>query len=85
MIVGCDCASPKCRARATTSFVLDGTTHLVMSPLEFMQRLAALVPPGPEVQEQTTEVAAASECGTETVHMKPPEPRRPSQTPRPRL
>ena len=22
----------------------DGTTHLVMSPLEFMQRLAALVP-----------------------------------------
>ncbi len=23
----------------------DGTTHLVMSPLEFMQRLAALVPP----------------------------------------
>jgi len=23
----------------------DGTTHIVMSPLEFMQRLAALVPP----------------------------------------
>jgi hypothetical protein len=22
----------------------DGTTHLVMSPLEFMQRLAALIP-----------------------------------------
>jgi len=22
----------------------DGTTHIVMSPLEFMQRLAALVP-----------------------------------------
>ena len=26
----------------------DGTTHLVMSPLEFMQRLAALVP-GPRL------------------------------------
>ena len=74
----------------------DGTTHLVMSPLEFMQRLAALVPrprlhlirfhgvlapnaklrplvvpQGPEVQEQTTEVAAVSECETETVQARP--------------
>ncbi len=74
----------------------DGTTHLVMSPLEFMQRLAALVPrprlhlirfhgvlapnaklrplvvpQGPEVQEQTTEVAVADECETETVHSRP--------------
>jgi hypothetical protein len=27
------------------SLCRDGTTHIVMSPLEFMQRLAALVPP----------------------------------------
>jgi hypothetical protein len=64
----------------------DGTTHLVMSSLEFMQRLAALVPrprlhlirfhgvlapnaklrplvvpQGPEVREQATEVAVADE------------------------
>ena len=32
-----DCTQP-CAARR------DGTTHLAMSPLEFMQRLAALVP-----------------------------------------
>jgi hypothetical protein len=69
----------------------DGTTHLVMSPLEFMQRLAALVPrprlhlirfhgvlasnaklrplvvpQGPEVQEQATEVAVPGECEVET-------------------
>jgi hypothetical protein len=74
----------------------DGTTHLVMSPLEFMQRLAALVPSprlnlirfhgvlapnaklralvvpqGSEVREQTTEVAAASEGGAETVRARP--------------
>jgi hypothetical protein len=74
----------------------DGTTHLVMSPLEYMRRLAALVPQprlhlirfhgvlapnaklrplvvpqGPEVQEQTTEVAAASDCETETVQARP--------------
>ena len=29
---------------ATQSAYRDGTTHIVMSPLEFMQRLAALVP-----------------------------------------
>ena len=91
----------------------DGTTHLVMNPLEFMQRLAALlprprlhlirfgaritslrevsgpplrehgvlapnaklrplvVPHRPEVQEPTTEVAAAGECETETVQTRP--------------
>jgi hypothetical protein len=67
-----------------------------MSPLQFMQRLAALVPrprlhliryygvlasnaklrplvvpQGTEVQEQTTEVAAASECETEPVQARP--------------
>jgi hypothetical protein len=74
----------------------DGTTQLVMSPLEFMQRLAALVPrprlhlirfhgvmapnaklrplvvpQRPEVQGRTSEVAAASECETETVQARP--------------
>jgi hypothetical protein len=39
----------------------DGTTHLVMSPLEFMQRLAALVPrprrlPAREVQVGTQRI-----------------------------
>jgi hypothetical protein len=73
----------------------DGTTHLVMIPLEFMQRLAALVPrprlhlirfhgvparnaklrplvvsQGPEVQEQATDVAVASECEAETVQVR---------------
>ncbi len=71
-------------------------THLVMSPLEFMQRLAALVPrprlhlirfhgvlapnaklralvvpQGPEVQEQATDCAVASECAAETVQSRP--------------
>lgn len=74
----------------------DGTTHLVMSPLEFMQRLAALVPrprlhlirfhgvlapnaklrplvvpQGPEVQAQATEVAVAGECNVETTQARP--------------
>ena len=33
-----------CRFRKRLDLKADGTTHLVMSPLEFMQRLAALVP-----------------------------------------
>ena len=39
------CARPvlHCAARPTTAW-RDGFTHWVMSPLEFMQRLAALVP-----------------------------------------
>ena len=44
-------ANERVRANAAEQVVLklktpwrDGTTHLVMSPLEFMQRLAALVP-----------------------------------------
>ena len=74
----------------------DGTTHLVMTPLVFMQRLAALVPrprlhlirfhgvlapnaklrplvvpQGPEVREQATEVAVADECEVETVQARP--------------
>ena len=74
----------------------DGTTHLVMAPLEFMQRPAALVPrprlhlirfhgvlapnaklrplvvpQGPEVQEQASEVAVADECEVETVQARP--------------
>ena len=75
----------------------DGTTHLVISPLEFMQGLAALVPrprlhlirfhgvlaphaklrplvvpQGPEVQEQATEVAVAGgECEVRTVQARP--------------
>jgi hypothetical protein len=74
----------------------DGTTHLVMSPLAFMQRLAALVPrprlhlirfhgvlapnaklrpavvpQGPEAQEQATEVAVAEECEVEKVKARP--------------
>ena len=74
----------------------DGTTHLVMSPLEFMQRLAALVPrprlhlirfhgvlapnaklrplavpQGPQLQEQTSEAAAATECEVETAQARP--------------
>ncbi len=73
----------------------DGTTHLVMSPLEFMQRLAALVPrprlrlirfhgvvapnaklrplvvpQGPEVEKQATDVAVASECEAQTVQAR---------------
>ena len=41
----------------------DGTTHLVMSPLEFMQRLAALVPQEPPAQAQAaTEAADAADC-----------------------
>jgi hypothetical protein len=64
-----------------------------MSPLEFMQRLAArprlhlirfhgvlapnaklravVVPQGPEVQERTTEVAAAGECEAEAFQARP--------------
>jgi hypothetical protein len=55
----------------------DGTTHLVMSPLEFMQRLAALVPrplvvpQEPEVQERAAEVAVAGECDVQTVQSRP--------------
>ncbi len=91
----------------------DGTTHLVMSPLECMQRLAALVPrprlhlirfgarltslrevsgpplrehgvpapnaklrplvvpQGPDVEEQATEVAVAGECEVEPVQARP--------------
>ena len=45
----------------------DGTPHLVMSPLDFMQCLAALVPQRPlEQEEPATETAAASECEVET-------------------
>jgi hypothetical protein len=55
----------------------DGTTHLVMSPLELMQRLAALVPrplvvpQEPEVQERAAEVAVAGECDVQTVQARP--------------
>ena len=55
----------------------DGTTHLVMSPLELMQRLAALVPrplvvpQEPEVQERAAEVAVAGECDVQTVQSRP--------------
>jgi len=56
----------------------DVTTHWVMSPLEFMQRLAALVPrplvvpQGPLAhQEPTTETAAAAECVVETAQARP--------------
>ena len=74
----------------------DGTTHRVMSPLQFMQRVAALlprprlhlirfhevlapnarlrslvVPQGPEVHEQATEVAVASRCEAEAVAARP--------------
>jgi hypothetical protein len=74
----------------------DGTTHLVMSALEFMQRLAALVPRprlhlirfhgvlasnaklrplvvprGPQVEEQASEVAVAGGCEVETVQVRP--------------
>jgi hypothetical protein len=55
----------------------DGTTHLVMSPLELMQRLAALVPrplvvpQEPEVQEWAAEVAVAGECDVQTVQSRP--------------
>ena len=36
--------SRRCAADDRDALKKDGTTHLVMSPLEFMQRLAALVP-----------------------------------------
>ena len=74
----------------------DATAHLVMSPLQFMQRLAALVPQprlhlirfhgvlapnaklralvvpqGPEVQEQATEISVADGCEVETVQDRP--------------
>ena len=55
----------------------DGTTHLVMSPLEFMQRLAARVP--------RPRLHLIRFHGVLAPNAKPrPEPRRPSQTPRPR-
>jgi hypothetical protein len=46
----CSSAQVKVRSGVLVSFAQlysafkDGTTHIVMSPLEFMQRLAALVP-----------------------------------------
>ncbi len=49
----------------------DSTTHLVMSPLEFMQRLAALVPQGPQVQEVASEAASAAECEVESLQARP--------------
>ena len=74
----------------------DGTTHRVMSPLQFMQRVAALlprprlhlirfhevlapnarlrslvVPQGPEVHEQATEIAVAGGCQAEAVAARP--------------
>jgi hypothetical protein len=67
----------------------DGTTHLVMSPLEFMQRLAALVPRprlhlirfhGVLSAATTPRAGARGGAG-----LKPPGPRRPSHTSRPRV
>ena len=49
----------------------DGTTHLAMSPLEFMQRLASSIPPGPQVQEAASEAAAAAECEVESLQARP--------------
>jgi hypothetical protein len=50
----------------------DGTTHLVMSPLEFMRRLAALVPRGPPEQEEpAAEAAATAVCEGEIVQARP--------------
>ena len=43
--------------------------HGVLAPNAKLRPL--VVPQGPEVQEQTTEVAAADECETETVHSRP--------------
>jgi hypothetical protein len=43
--------------------------HGVLAPNAKLRPL--VVPQGPEVQEQTTEVAAASECETETVQARP--------------
>lgn len=54
----------------------DGTTHLIMSPLEFMQRLAARVP--------RPRLHLIRFHGVLAPNAKPrPEPCRPSQTPRP--
>ena len=49
----------------------NGTAHLAISPLEFMQRLAALVPQAPEVQEQATEATVADPCEVEMVQARP--------------
>jgi Putative transposase len=40
----------------------DGTTHLVMTSLEFMQRLAALVTPGASLALGCWRDACASDC-----------------------
>jgi hypothetical protein len=50
----------------------DGTTHLPMSPLEFMQRLAVLVPQGPPAQsEAATEAAVAPKWKDLTSEARP--------------
>ncbi len=47
----------------------DGTTHLVMSPLEFMQRLAALVVP--QEAEAPAQAAPPAECEAGCAHHRP--------------
>ena len=41
----------------------DGTTHLVMSPLEFMQRLAALVPSARHLPSARRAARTPGRCG----------------------
>jgi hypothetical protein len=48
-----------------------GTRHLVTAPLEFMTRLAALVPPSPAETEQSTEPTAAAEREIDTAKAQP--------------
>ncbi len=47
----------------------DGTTHLVMSPLEFMQRLAALVVP--QEPEPPAQAAPSAVCEASCGHHRP--------------
>ena len=61
MCLGSALANERVQTNAAGQVVLklktpwrDGTTHLVMSPLEFMQRLAALVPRPLARHEQST-------------------------------
>jgi len=49
----------------------DGTTHLAMSPLEFMQRLAALVPRPRQEAEQHIQAAPPAECDAAGAHHRP--------------
>jgi hypothetical protein len=66
----------------------DWTTHLVMRPLEFMQRLAARATEGRPSGSRAAAQGASDQFGAEreaaaASSRSSPEPRRPTQAPRP--